>query len=445
MQFDSLSNLLGKIEHKALFLRFNPTPFDFTDKDFVPEMQFYLPDGVSFQILLKDDTLPLILSMLNLSIFAEGNKVFVWDWKIFVSYVLAKTGKLYVVGASIVDLKILESYNGIRKSCPETFVESFNRVKNLVSSHLYKECENIYKKIHLPLMTNVIPHLENIGILDCDSGKKVHAYYEIDGQENGRLRCHNAFKNGFVPHAMGSDFKDNLKPVGYDSIFMSFDFKGMEAFVLAYLSKDERLMRFCQEDDIYASLAKALFGANSENIDRELVKKCFLPVIYGQSARSLALRCGMASDVSERVVERISSLFNTALSFVADCEEKLKKDGFVKDVFGKRRQNFEQGKEYLARNFAVQSPAATICLEKLINLHISIQNLNQNLKDKASISYTVHDGYVLYVNKENWKQVYKRSMEALCGESEICPGLRLKVSCRGGRNLNDLKIIKDRK
>jgi len=445
MYFDSLSKLLCQIERKPLFLRFNPNPFDFTDKDSVNEMQFFLPDGVTFQILLKDESLPLVLSMLQLSVFSGDNKVFAWDWKSFISHVLAKTGKLYSIESSVVDLKILESYNGIKKSCPETFVECFNRIKYLVSSGLWKDCENIYKKIHLPLMTNVIPYLETVGILDLNAGKKVHAHYEIDGQENGRLRCHNAFKNGFVPHAMGSDIKEKLKPVGYDSLFMAFDYKGMEAFVLAYLSKDERLMSFCQEEDIYASLAKSLFGSNSEKIDRELVKKCFLPVIYGQSARSLSLRCGMAADVAEGVVERISSLFNTALSFVADCEEKVKQNGFAKDVFGKRRNNFELGKEYLARNFAVQSPASTICLEKLINLHISIQNLNQSLKDKAQISYTVHDGYVLYVTKDNWKQVYKRSMEALCGESELCPGLRLKVSCRGGRNLNDLKMIKDRK
>jgi hypothetical protein len=65
------------------------------------------------------------------------------------------------------------------------------------------------------------------------------------------------------------------------------------------------------------------------------------------------------------------------------------------------------------------------------------------LKDKAEIAYTVHDGYVVYATKENWKQVYKKCMDALTSESELCPGLKLKVSCKGGRNLNDLKVIKN--
>jgi DNA polymerase I-like protein with 3'-5' exonuclease and polymerase domains len=151
---------------------------------------------------------------------------------------------------------------------------------------------------------------------------------------------------------------------------------------------------------------------------------------------------GIASDVSERVVEQISSLFPNALSFVAEYEQQVKKDGFAKDVFGKRRSSFESGKEYLARNFAVQSPAATICLEKLIKLHYSLSNLNQFLKHKVQIAYTVHDGYVLYITKENWKDVLKKSLEVLMSESEICPGLKLKVSCKGGRTLDDMKIIK---
>ena len=68
--------------------------------------------------------------------------------------------------------------------------------------------------------------------------------------------------------------------------------------------------------------------------------------------------------------------------------------------------------------------------------------LNESLKDKAEIAYTIHDGYVVYVTKDNWKQVYRKSMESLTSDSELCPGLKLKVSCRGGRNLNDLKTIR---
>ena len=443
MNFESLASLLTKIEDKTVFLRFNPEVLDFTEKDSPCEMEFFVPEGTNFKISLKDETLPLILSFLSLSLFDKDRKILTWNWKSFASYIFSKTGKFYDIKSSIIDLKIIESYNGIKKPVPETYSESLNRLKNLVSSGLWKESELIYKKIHLPLMTTVIPALEKVGIVDFPNKSKVHAYYEINGQENGRLKCYGAFSKSFVPHAMGAEFRQGLRPIGYDNLFMSFDFRGMEVFVLSHLSNDANLKRLCAEDDIYSSLYRVIFGSDSEKNDRELAKKCFLPVIYGQSAKSLADRCGLALDVAEMAVKRISSLFPAAISFVAECEDKVKFDGYAKDVFGKRRSNFDSGKEYLARNFAVQSPAATICSEKLISLYFSLNKLNESLKDKAEIAYTVHDGYVVYVTKENWKQVYKKGMDALTSESELCPGLKLKVSCKGGRNLNDLKSIRN--
>ena len=120
--------------------------------------------------------------------------------------------------------------------------------------------------------------------------------------------------------------------------------------------------------------------------------------------------------------------------FVAGYEQQLRETGYAKDIFGKRRLNFEKGKEYLVRNFCVQAPAATVCSEKLISLYFA-------LKGKADISYTVHDGFVVYATKDNWKQVFVTGYEILTGESVLCPGLRLKVACRAGRNLNGLKPL----
>ena len=75
-----------------------------------------------------------------------------------------------------------------------------------------------------------------------------------------------------------------------------------------------------------------------------------------------------------------------------------------------------------------------ICLEKLVKLYFK-------LKNKTDIAYTIHDGYVVYANKENWKNIFKMGHDVLSEDSEFCPGLKLKVSVKAGRNLNDLKTI----
>jgi DNA polymerase I-like protein with 3'-5' exonuclease and polymerase domains len=209
----------------------------------------------------------------------------------------------------------------------------------------------------------------------------------------------------------------------------------MEVFMLAWLSKDPILGELCEKPDIYFSLYETLIGVPpKEKSDRELIKKMFLPVIYGQSPYMLGQRCNIPKDTAESIVNRIYSSFPVVSSWIKNQQEQLQNLGFAKDVFNKRR-TFDEDKQYLVRNFCIQAPAAVVCLEKLNHLYFA-------LNDKTDIAYTVHDGYAVYANKNNWKEIYNIGKEVLSGVSDFCPNLRLKVTCRGGRNLNDLKIIK---
>lgn len=435
MNHSELAEAIAAIEGTNVLVRCNPEILDFTNKEAQSELILSGQGGREVNLLLTEETLPAILGMLSISLFDQDKKIIAWNWKALASYVLGKTGKLLKVKASILDLKVLESYCGIKNAAPKTLGEALNRLKFLITGGLWREVEPIYKNIHLPLLTTVLPHLEAIGVLDLERQNKIHACYEIDGQQNGRLKCTESFQRGFVPHAMTPALREQLKPLDFEQLFMSFDFRGMEVFVLAQLSQDENLLDLCKQKDIYVSLYERLTGKTSDKKeDRDFAKKAFLPVIYGMSAYALSQGCGVAIDVAEMVVERIGSLFPAAFAFVSKYESQVKEHGYAKDVFGKRRNGFKEGKEYLARNFAIQSPAATICAEKLIDLHFALHG-------KADIAYTIHDGYVVYATKENWKQIYKICTEVLTAESTLCPGLRMKVSCRAGRNLNDLKPV----
>jgi len=414
-------------------MRCQPDVLDFTDKAAVNELWFYF-GKTELKLVLKDEDIPFVVSVLRMTVFAKGNKIVVWNWKNFASFILAKTKKPYHIDAAIIDLKIIEYYAGRRNNAPKTLPEALNRLKDLISSGIWKEIESIYKKFHMPLMTTVIPALENAGILDSSQSQKVFAYYDIEGQENGRLKCSGEFKFSYVPHTMSPEIRESLKPCNYDQLFMNFDFKGMEVFVLSWMSKDPLLQELCDTSDIYVSLYEKIFQEKCEvKNERDLAKKIFLPVIYGQKSHSLSQKLGIALDAAEFLISRVYTLFPTALSFIEGYQKQVQELGYAKDIFGRRR-TFEVGKEYFVRNFAIQSPASLICLEKLTHLYFS-------LKDKADIAYTVHDGYVVYATKENWKTIFKLGNQILSSESEFCPGLRLKVACRAGRNLNDLKPL----
>ena len=433
MNFSELSKILTRLSGQNIFVKFNPEILDFSDKTILNDLLIY-SGNQEFKVSLTQDSLPIVLSMLKLSIFNKDRKIVVWNWKNFISYVLASTGKLFVCDGVIIDLKIIESYSGLKLKAPKSFNEAFNRIKNIISTGIWKEIESIYKNFHLPLINTVIPHLEVSGVNDIVNNQRVYAYYEIDGQENGRLKCHKAFKCGFVPHAMTQEVKVSLKPRRQDDIFMSFDYQGQEVFMLAWLSKDPLLLTLCQEKDIYVALYEKIFNKQIiDKNDRDLVKKMFLPVIYGQLAYGLSQKCNVELHIAETIISRINTLFPLALAFVEGYQKQVQENGYAKDIFGKRRI-FEEGKDYLARNFSVQSPAAVVCLDKLTRLYYA-------LKEKTDLAFSVHDGYVLYATKENWKTIYKIAFDVLSSESAFCPGLRLRVTCRAGRNLDDLKLL----
>lgn len=431
---DALAKLLAETAGQNVFIRFAPDVFDFTSKESQPELHFHLQGGKEFSILLTDENIQQVLPMLRLSVFEKGSKILTWDWKNLVSYILVKTGKNYSVDGAIIDLKVIESYAGRKLKCPKNLIEALNRLKDLITTGIWKEIEPTYKKLHIPLITTVVPHLEAVGVMDSQAGGLVHAHYEIDGQDNGRLRCDKAFSRGFVPHAMTPEMREFLKPRSHDELFMYFDFKAQEVFTLAWLSQDPLLLELCKQKDVYQAIFdKLLDDKISVAEPRNLVKKFFLPVIYGQSAYALSQRCGLPQSTAEMIIQRIDTLFPSVSTFIGGYLKQIQDHGYAKDIFGKRR-SFEAGKEYLVRNFAVQAPSAVVCLEKLTHLYFA-------LKDKADLAYTVHDGYIVYATKENWKSVFNTGYEILSSESEFCPGLKLKVTVKAGRNLNELKSI----
>lgn len=410
-----------------------PEVLDFTDPEFKGSLTIMGMGGNVVSIPLDRENVFYSAALLKITVFAKGMKIIGWNWKNFLSYMLGVTGKPYEVEASLVDLKVIELYAGIKEKAPISLAVALNRLKALVTKGIWKEAQKAYQSVLMPLITDVVPALENCGILEVEGRKKLHAYYEICGQDNGRLNCSGAYKDSYVPSTMSSTDRKNLKPRALDEIFMYFDFKSMEVVVLQHLTKDENLGKVLEKDDAYSEIYEMITGIKGDPDCRDKAKKMFLPVIYGMSSANLGKRLKVADSTAQAIITRIYELFPTALRWVESYQEQARKEGWAKDGFGKRR-NFEQGESFLARNFSIQAPAALICQEKLVKMH-------QALKGLADIAYNVYDGYCVYASKDKWKTVFQKGMNILTAESELCPGIRLKVACHAGRNLDNLKPL----
>jgi DNA polymerase I-like protein with 3'-5' exonuclease and polymerase domains len=199
----------------------------------------------------------------------------------------------------------------------------------------------------------------------------------------------------------------------------------MEVCTLAWLSGDEYLISLVNgEEDFYRSLFKLISGAECDTDEkRNFCKKIFLPVFYGESAKELANNLNFSVETAYKVVGKLKTLFPRVFSW---ADEYPYKDECV-DYYGRKRK-FSLENRYKYRNFIIQSPAAIICLDRLVRLY-------HNLGSYGKLAAHIHDGYIIKVDDKYIEIVKSLCIDSLQSESQICPGLNLKTNFKIGKTL----------
>ena len=349
--------------------------------------------------------------------------VFGWNYKNLNSYFLGKVGKRLEF-SKVYDLKIIESFHGENKDKPQNFEEAKRRLAATPNFSKYKK---LWQEIYWPLIDEVVPAIENTPLTDVDKRKMVYPYYEIEGQINGRMKCNGALTAGYNPHSLTVQVKNALKPTGYEDNFVYFDYKSMEVLVLQWLSNDWGLKEIINSDqDMYVGIWEKITGIACDESKRKICKDLFLPVVFGQGYKTTAQNFNFSENTAKRLIDNIYSSFPNALEYV----HKKTVKGQALDYFGRIRK-FEDENSFKIRNFLIQSPAAVICLHKLVKLYNKIKNISK-------ICYHLHDGFCILVNNQNLKQVIALGQQSLTEDSDLYPGLRLKVAVKTSKKLIDI-------
>lgn len=416
-------------------LFFEPDLLDFTNDKIQLSIEIHsVSNSEKFSVDINN--LPLLIEILKETIFLKDNKIFVWNWKDFISFVTFHLNKLIEFKGFILDLSIAESYFFEKFDKPISFNEMMSRFKKIKVHSNWDKFYNIYKEIYFPLLSVVVPSIETTPLLDYEAKSRVYSYYQINGQDNGRMLCSNIRVNGFNPHTLSKEQKDNFKPCVPFDLFLGFDFKSMEVAVLAHLASDDVLMDLMNKNDIYTAIFQKITSSNIvDSNSRNIAKKIFLPTIYGMSAKSIAEQNKIDYHFAEQICKNINNIFFKSIKYVKDFVVLAENQEVVSDYFGKQRKFTENF--YKARNFCIQSPASLICLEKLIDLW-------KITHDKTRICYHIHDGYYVYATNENWKEIIMDVKRVLVSESKICPGLKMRVTCQVGAKLNIMKSLEKR-
>ena len=434
-EVDILKQLIQFVEQEpfSFFSINNDLDYDHTHNLNSPTLSIFGIKGSKVDLSFTKYNAGLYCKFLKDTIFGKGKKVICFNSKPFFSYILSNKVKASFFESSFYDLQWFFSYNGkrdIKISSRNDLIGTFSEVVSLLSN----DKNNLYKTIYGRLIAEVLPYIENNYLIDFEEEVKVYPFYKIEGQENGRLSCQMNHRKSYNPHSLGPEIKGNLRPVFPHNVFMIFDYKNMEVSVLAEICKDKNLIKILESGkDFYEEVYKIIIGGESKN-SRSIAKKIFLPIIYGQAHLSLSDQLGVSESTAKELINRLRKFFPDAFEFSDNAQNEAKNNGYVKDLFSRTRifnDNFHK-----ARNFVIQSPAALLCLEKLINLY---DGLN---KKEARIIFSIHDGYGISVAKDNFFGLYAGIKAILESDSILLPSLKLRTSLKIGKNLNEMLDFK---
>jgi DNA polymerase family A len=415
---------------RPVYIYTHPEILDFTSHD---DGKLVLCGGQRrIELDIDSDEIKVVMGTLALSAFDKEvtSTLIAWDLKSLLSYAKHFNNSLPEITVPIFDLQIIENFLGISQPKPTSIVEAVKRLKTASENKSWK---SLYHKLHLPLATDVLPAIETYPILNTAERDVRFAHYEIEGQQNGRLRCAKRFEKSYLAHTLGEEQKAVIKPRGYNLSFMVADICNCEVMVLQWLSDDQRLKQIIESGkDLYREIYKVITNdsCNTDN-KRKLSQIMFLSVIYGSMAKGLGKSLNVSDETAHELRKRIFLSFPTSMEWL-QTQQNNAKNGVSTDYFGRPR-NFED-KPYLARNSAVQGVAATACLEKLVTLKRRLD------KTPARICFTVHDGYGLVVPNDRIEETAKIVREVLEAPSRLCPGLDMKVKIETGPSLDKMSI-----
>ena len=419
----------------VLFLDWSPSDPDTTTLvNLALKIRLQAVSGYSRTLDLNSENSFSILRLIE-SVFSS-KKVFIigYNFKYLFSY-YRRVCRSELVLNNIIDLFWFESYRSIESSKGNLNSSILNFKSLLKDSDVYK----LYATYYRDLICKVVPFMESFPILNDDTGTIVYSNYNIEGQENGRLSCSCNKKNVFNPHSLGDEKKNFLFYNLNYKYFMQFDYRNMEVAVLAELAEDAELLEIVKSPDnnVYSKIFERITGVKNHEDAKNLGKKIFLPLIYGQTKNGLSKSLDISIDQAEVYFHNAKKFFKKSFEYVESAQSEASSNGFLEDCF-RRKRYFIDGESYKARNFIIQSPSALICLESLLKLY-------REAKDIFAVAFHVHDGYFLAIKKDNIEEAFYSAKKVLEDKLSLMPNLQLKTSAKLGKTLDKMVLLEKRK
>jgi DNA polymerase-1 len=234
----------------------------------------------------------------------------------------------------------------------------------------------------------------------ADGHSRIHTTFLQAVAQTGRLSSTNPnMQNVPIRTELGREIRGCFEAEDGQTL-ISADYSQIELRVLAHAADDSALKEiFRRGEDVHTATAAQVFGVAVEDIDpgmRSKSKMINYGIVYGLSDFGLADRLNIPREEAKEFIDAYLSRFPQVARFMAATIEQAKEEGYVKTLWGRRRQipelrarNYQVRTlgERLAVNTVIQGTAADIIKLAMVRCHRALAES----KLKTRLILTIHD------------------------------------------------------
>jgi len=276
-----------------------------------------------------------------------------------------------------------------------------------------------------------------------DSNSRLHTSFNLTIAQTGRLsstdpNLQNIPIRSEIGRAIRSAF---ISKKGYS--FISADYSQFELRLAAYLSGDTDLVeQFNSGADIHTIVAAQMNGIKPEAVTKDMrryAKTINFGILFGMSPHGLSVATNMTQAESRAFIERYYELRKPLLSYMDNLISEAKKNGFVENLFGRRRPTpdlnspnyiVRKAAERAAINMPIQGTEADLMKLSMIEVQKKLTTYD------AKILIQVHDSILVECLDSQLSEVSKLIKETM---EKVYPlDVKLAVDILSGKNWGDL-------
>ncbi|TSC52774.1 MAG: DNA polymerase I [Parcubacteria group bacterium LiPW_41] len=269
-------------------------------------------------------------------------------------------------------------------------------------------------------------------LLSISSDEIIHTTYLQTGTGTGRLSSEKPNLQNIPQESVWSKQIRNSFVSRETHTFLSFDYSQLELRLLAHESKDTTLIQaFNENKDIHSITASKIFNKTPELVtkqERRIGKTLNFGVIYGMGPRAFSKTSGVSIEEAKKFMTEYFTSFPAVSVWQEKIKESAKRDGYVKNVHGRRRLFSEDRFQELERaiiNMPLQSFGADIMKKSIISVSSLIET--EGYSNTVFPLLTIHDELLLEVKNDIINVISTKIKQCMEGVEHISVPLVVDV------------------